>query len=464
MSIRDEVLSSSEILDVRGSAVRSLDHIKELEGGQESLNAFLAIADPEDLEPYDRGPLAGVMVALKDNICTKGLPTTCGSSMLKGYRSPYEATVVKKLRRAGGLIAGKTNLDEFGMGSSTENSAFGPTLNPVDRSLVPGGSSGGSAAAVAAGYVRIALGSDTGGSVRQPAAFCGVVGIKPTYGRVSRYGLIAFASSLDQIGTIGATVLEASLLLEIVSGHDARDSTSAQKPVPSYKDAVVEGVEGMVIGIPTEYFPEQLDPSVRALLDEACERLIDAGAEVRPVSLPHTEFAIPCYYVLATAEASSNLARYDGVRFGVRVPAEGLERMYEGTRGNFGSEVKRRIMLGTYVLSSGYYDAYYGTAQRTRASIAHDFKAAFSEVDVLLTPTSPTPAFPLGERVLDPVAMYLSDVFTVTANLAGIPGLSVPIGTVGGLPLGAQLLGPWWGENRIIAAAGALEASYQEDT
>ena len=464
MSIRDEVLSSSEILDVRGSAVRSLDHIKELEGGQESLNAFLAIADPEDLEPYDRGPLAGVMVALKDNICTKGLPTTCGSSMLKGYRSPYEATVVKKLRRAGGLIAGKTNLDEFGMGSSTENSAFGPTLNPVDRSLVPGGSSGGSAAAVAAGYVRIALGSDTGGSVRQPAAFCGVVGIKPTYGRVSRYGLIAFASSLDQIGTIGATVLEASLLLEIVSGHDARDSTSAQKPVPSYKDAVVEGVEGMVIGIPTEYFPEQLDPSVRALLDEACERLVDAGAEVRPVSLPHTEFAIPCYYVLATAEASSNLARYDGVRFGVRVPAEGLERMYEGTRGNFGTEVKRRIMLGTYVLSSGYYDAYYGTAQRTRASIAHDFKTAFSEVDVLFTPTSPTPAFPLGERVLDPVAMYLSDVFTVTANLAGIPGLSVPIGTVGGLPLGAQLLGPWWGENRIIAAAGALEASCQEDT
>ena len=464
MSIRDEVLSSSEILDVRGSAVRSLDHIKELEGGQESLNAFLAVADPEDLEPYDRGPLAGVMVALKDNICTKGLPTTCGSSMLKGYRSPYEATVVKKLLRAGGLIAGKTNLDEFGMGSSTENSAFGPTLNPVDRSLVPGGSSGGSAAAVAAGYVRIALGSDTGGSVRQPAAFCGVVGIKPTYGRVSRYGLIAFASSLDQIGTIGATVLEASLLLEIVSGHDARDSTSAQKPVPSYKDAVVEGIEGMVIGIPTEYFPEQLDPSVRALLDEACERLIDAGAEVRPVSLPHTEFAIPCYYVLATAEASSNLARYDGVRFGVRVPAEGLERMYEGTRGNFGSEVKRRIMLGTYVLSSGYYDAYYGTAQRTRASIAHDFKTAFSEVDVLFTPTSPTPAFPLGERVLDPVAMYLSDVFTVTANLAGIPGLSVPIGTVGGLPLGAQLLGPWWGENRIIAAAGALEASYQEDT
>ena len=464
MSIRDEVLSSSEILDVRGSAVRSLDHIKELEGGQESLNAFLAIADPEDLEPYDRGPLAGVMVALKDNICTKGLPTTCGSSMLKGYRSPYEATVVKKLRRAGGLIAGKTNLDEFGMGSSTENSAFGPTLNPVDRSLVPGGSSGGSAAAVAAGYVRIALGSDTGGSVRQPAAFCGVVGIKPTYGRVSRYGLIAFASSLDQIGTIGATVLEASLLLEIVSGHDARDSTSAQKPVPSYKDAVVEGVEGMVIGIPTEYFPEQLDPSVRALLDEACERLIDAGAEVRPVSLPHTEFAIPCYYVLATAEASSNLARYDGVRFGVRVPAEGLERMYEGTRGNFGTEVKRRIMLGTYVLSSGYYDAYYGTAQRTRASIAHDFKTAFSEVDVLFTPTSPTPAFPLGERVLDPVAMYLSDVFTDTANLAGIPGLSVPIGTVGGLPLGAQLLGPWWGETRIIAAAGALEASYEEDT
>ena len=464
MSPQVEVLGSSEALDSRGSALRSLDHIKDLESGREGLNAFLAVAEPEDLEPCGQGPLTGVMVALKDNICTKGLPTTCGSLMLKDYRSPYEATVVQRLRRAGGLIAGKTNLDEFGMGSSTENSAFGPTVNPIDRSLVPGGSSGGSAAAVAAGYVRMALGSDTGGSVRQPAAFCGVVGIKPTYGRISRYGLIAFASSLDQIGTIGATVLEASLLLEIVSGHDARDSTSAQKPVPSYKDAVVEGVEGMVIGIPTEYFPEQLDPSVRALLDEACERLIDAGAEVRPVSLPHTEFAIPCYYVLATAEASSNLARYDGVRFGVRVPAEGLERMYEGTRGNFGSEVKRRIMLGTYVLSSGYYDAYYGTAQRTRASIAHDFKTAFSEVDVLFTPTSPTPAFPLGERVLDPVAMCLSDVFTVTANLAGIPGLSVPIGTVGGLPLGAQLLGPWWGENHIIAAAGALEASYKEDT
>ena len=362
------------------------------------------------------------------------------------------------------MIAGKTNLDEFGMGSSTENSAFGPTLNPVDRTLVPGGSSGGSAAAVAAGYVRMALGSDTGGSVRQPAAFCGVVGIKPTYGRISRYGLIAFASSLDQIGTIGATVLEASLLLEVVSGHDPRDSTSAEKPVPRYRDAAVQGIEGMVVGIPTEYFPEQLDPPVRALLDEACERLVAAGAEVRPVSLPHTEFAIPCYYVLATAEASSNLARYDGVRFGARLPAEGLDRMYELTRGNFGAEVKRRIMLGTYVLSSGYYDAYYGTAQRTRASIAHDFTTAFNEVDVLFTPTSPTPAFPLGERVLDPVAMYLSDVFTVTANLAGIPGLSVPIGTVGGLPLGGQLLGPWWGESHIIAAAGALEASYGEDT
>ncbi len=464
MSLQDEILSSSEVLDFRGSTLRSLDDIKELEDGPEGLNAFLAVAEPEDLEACGQGPLEGVMVALKDNICTKRLPTTCGSRILKGYRSPYEATAVQRLRQAGALIAGKTNLDEFGMGSSTENSAFGPTLNPVDRSLVPGGSSGGSAAAVAAGYVRMALGSDTGGSVRQPAAFCGVVGIKPTYGRISRYGLIAFASSLDQIGTIGATVLEASLLLEVVSGHDTRDSTSAEKPVPRYRDAAVQSIKGMVVGIPTEYFPEQLDSPVRALLDEACERLVAAGAEVRPVSLPHTEFAIPCYYVLATAEASSNLARYDGVRFGARLPAEGLDRMYELTRGKFGAEVKRRIMLGTYVLSSGYYDAYYGTAQRTRASIAHDFTTAFNEVDVLFTPTSPTPAFPLGERVLDPVAMYLSDVFTVTANLAGIPGLSVPIGTVGGLPLGGQLLGPWWGESHIIAAAGALEASYGEDT
>ena len=464
MSPQVEVLGSSEALDSRGSALRSLDHIKDLESGREGLNAFLAVAEPEDLEPCGQGPLTGVMVALKDNICTKGLPTTCGSLMLKDYRSPYEATVVQRLRRAGGLIAGKTNLDEFGMGSSTENSAFGPTVNPIDRSLVPGGSSGGSAAAVAAGYVRMALGSDTGGSVRQPAAFCGVVGIKPTYGRISRYGLIAFASSLDQIGTIGTTVLEASLLLEVVSGQDARDSTSAERAVPRYRDSAVQGIEGMVVGIPTEYFPEQLDTGVRALLDEACERLVAAGAEVRPVSLPHTEFAIPCYYVLATAEASSNLARYDGVRFGTRLPAEGLDRLYELTRGNFGTEVKRRIMLGTYVLSSGYYDAYYGTAQRTRASIAQDFRTAFDEVDVLFTPTSPTPAFPLGERVLDPVSMYLSDVFTVTANLAGIPGLSVPIGTVGGLPLGGQLLGPWWGESRIIAAAGALEASYEEDT
>ncbi|MEC7808267.1 MAG: amidase family protein, partial [Gemmatimonadota bacterium] len=316
MSLQDKVLSSSEVLNFRGSGFRSLDDIKELEGGREGLNAFLAVAEPEDLEPCGQGPLEGVMVALKDNICTKRLPTTCGSRILEGYRSPYEATVVQRLRQAGALIAGKTNLDEFGMGSSTENSAFGPTLNPVDRSLVPGGSSGGSAAAVAAGYVRMALGSDTGGSVRQPAAFCGVVGIKPTYGRISRYGLIAFASSLDQIGTIGATVLEASLLLEVVSGHDTRDSTSAEKPVPRYRDAAVQGIEGMVVGIPTEYFPEQLDPPVRALLDEACERLVAAGAEVRPVSLPHTEFAIPCYYVLATAEASSNLARYDGVRFG----------------------------------------------------------------------------------------------------------------------------------------------------
>jgi aspartyl-tRNA(Asn)/glutamyl-tRNA(Gln) amidotransferase subunit A len=405
-----------------------------------------------------------MMVAVKDNICTAKLPTTCGSLVLKDYQSPYEATAVRKLREAGAIIIGKTNLDEFGMGSSTENSAFGPTLNPIDRSFVPGGSSGGSAAAVAAGYTRMALGSDTGGSVRQPAAFCGVVGIKPTYGRVSRYGLVAFASSLDQIGTIGTTVFDASLLLEVVSGHDIRDTTSVEKSVPNYRDATAQSIEGMVVGIPSEYFPDELDPSVRATLDEACERLVDAGARVQPISLPHTEFAIPCYYILATAEASSNLARYDGVRFGTRLPSDGLDQMYELTRGHFGSEVQRRIILGTYVLSAGYYDAYYATAQKARARIAQDFKTAFQEVDIIFTPTSPTPAFPLGERLFEPLAMYLSDVFTVPANLVGIPGISVPIGMAGGLPLGGQLLGPWWSESRLIAAASALESSYGDNT
>jgi len=444
-------------------AASAHERLRRAESSDDGLNAFLAVTAAEDLSGSADGPLAGVPVAVKDNISYSGLPTTCGSKILEAYEAPYEATVVQRLRASGAVVVGKTNMDEFAMGSSTENSAFGPTLNPVDRTRVPGGSSGGSAAAVAAGYVPAALGSDTGGSVRQPAAFCGVVGIKPTYGRVSRKGLVAFASSLDQIGTLGASVEDAAVLLQAVAGHDPRDATSSNLPVPDFCSSVSDGVKGMVVGIPEEYFPDELDADVRRLLDEAKERLVASGAELRSVSLRHTEFAIPCYYVLAPAEASSNLARYDGVRFGTRQPDAETSGMYERTRGAFGAEVRRRIMLGTYALSAGYSDQYYGNAQKVRARIAKDFRAVFEGVDVLFTPTTPTPAFGLGERSLDPVSMYLSDVFTVTANLAGIPGISVPIGTTGGLPMGGQLLGPMWGECAIIAAAGALEASYGGD-
>jgi aspartyl-tRNA(Asn)/glutamyl-tRNA(Gln) amidotransferase subunit A len=396
---------------------------------------------------------------VKDNISTTALPTTCGSRLLDGYQAPYEATVVRKLRDAGGVVIGKTNLDEFGMGSSTENSAYGPTLNPHDRSRVPGGSSGGSAAAIAAGYTTMALGSDTGGSVRQPASFCGVVGIKPTYGRVSRYGLAAFASSLDQVGVLGRTVTDAATLLGAISGHDPHDATTADTPVPDYADDVGRGVAGMVVGVPAEYFPDALDPAIRSLLESGLERLVEAGARLEKVSLAHTSYAIPAYYLLAPAEASSNLARYDGVRFGVRQEGSDIASMYEKTRRGFGDEVKRRIMLGTYALSAGYYDEYYGTAQRARSLIAQDFAEVFARVDVLFTPTAPTTAFSLGERTGDPLAMYMSDVFTVTANLAGIPGVSVPVGYVDGLPVGGQLLAPWWGESTMLAAAGAVEAS-----
>jgi aspartyl-tRNA(Asn)/glutamyl-tRNA(Gln) amidotransferase subunit A len=401
-----------------------------------------------------------VPIAVKDVLATTDLPTTCGSKVLEGYRSPFEATAVRRARAAGAVVIGKTNMDEFAMGSSTENSAYGPTLNPHDRTRVPGGSSGGSAAAVAAGYVPMALGSDTGGSVRQPAAFCGVVGIKPTYGRVSRYGLVAYASSLDQVGTFAGTVAEAARLLAAVSGHDDRDATSAVQPVPDFERAVSRSVEGLVVGVPEEYFPDGLDPEVRRLTDGALEALKAGGAEVRWVSLPHTRWAIPCYYVIATAEASSNLSRYDGVRYGVRNVGDDLVSMYETTRSHgLGAEVKRRIMLGTYALSAGYYDQYYGTAQRARGLITEDFRKVFAGgVDVLFTPTSPTPAFALGERTADPIEMYLSDVFTVTANLAGIPGVSVPIGRVRGLPVGGQVLAPWWQEETMLAAAGALEA------
>jgi aspartyl-tRNA(Asn)/glutamyl-tRNA(Gln) amidotransferase subunit A len=447
------------------AARRAIATIKERENGPEGLNAFLSVADPHYLAvENEHGPLAGVPVAVKDVLATKDLPTTCGSKLLEGYRSPFEATAVRKLRAAGAVVVGKTNMDEFAMGSSTENSAYGPTLNPHDRSRVPGGSSGGSAAAVAAGYVPMALGSDTGGSVRQPAAFCGVVGIKPTYGRVSRYGLVAYASSLDQVGTFAANVRDAACLLQAVSGHDSRDATSVDRPVPDFERAVRSGVAGMVLGVPEEYEPAGLDASIRNHFEVSLRLLESSGAEIRRVSLPHTRFAIPTYYVIATAEASANLSRYDGVRYGRRRPASDLVGVYETTRTRgLGTEVKRRIMLGTYALSAGYYEAYYGTAQRARGLITDDFRGVFeSGVDALLTPTTPTPAFKLGERTADPVSMYLQDVFTVTANLAGIPAMSLPIGRVGGLPIGGQVLAPWWQEERMLAVAGELEHRLRE--
>ncbi len=404
------------------------------------------------------GLLADTPVVIKDNIATVSLPTTCGSHILAGYVSPYEATAITKLRAAGGIIVGKANMDEFAMGSSTEHSAYGPTKNPLDPTRVPGGSSGGSAAAVAAGIVPIALGSETGGSVRQPAAFCGVVGVKPTYGRVSRFGLVAFASSLDQVGVFGATVTDAARGLEAIAGVDAHDATTVDVPVHAYSAAATERLDGLVVGVPREYFPESLDPAVRRRCDRALETLRAAGATIREVALPHTDYAIPVYYIIAPAECSSNLARFDGVRYGLRVEGEGLRGMYEATRSRgFGDEVTRRILLGTYVLSAGYYDAYYRKAQSVRAHIAADFTRVFAHgVDVLFTPTTPGPAFALG-AITDPYEMYLSDIFTVTANLAGIPGMSVPIGTVGGLPIGGQVLANHFDEQTMFRVAFALE-------
>jgi aspartyl-tRNA(Asn)/glutamyl-tRNA(Gln) amidotransferase subunit A len=404
--------------------------------------------------------ILGQPVAVKDNIATLGLATTCGSKILEGYVSPYEATAIRKLREAGAIVISKTNCDEFAMGSSTEHSAYGPTRNPLDPTRVPGGSSGGSAAAVAAGIVRIALGSETGGSVRQPASFCGVVGVKPTYGRVSRFGLVAFASSLDHIGVFGRTVDDAALGLQAIAGHDPNDSTSVDAPVPDYRAAAKESLKGLVIGRPREYFTEALDPRIRDACDAAAERLRSLGAVVRDVTLPHTSLAIPVYYIVAPAEASSNLARFDGVRYGLRITGEGLRGMYEATRsGGFGPEVTRRILLGTYVLSAGYYDAYYRKAMAIRSLIRADFDRVFAEgVRVLLTPTTPSVAFKIG-AISDPYEMYLSDIYTVTANLAGIPGMSVPGGMVDGLPVGVQLLSKHFDEYGMFMAAYGLERS-----
>jgi aspartyl-tRNA(Asn)/glutamyl-tRNA(Gln) amidotransferase subunit A len=419
---------------------------------RKSLNTQSAEARPT-------GVLYGMPVAVKDNICTLEFTTTCGSRILEGYRSPYEATAVAKLKAAGALIAGKTNCDEFAMGSSTEHSAYGRVIHPLDKTRVPGGSSGGSAALVGAGAVPAALGSETGGSVRQPAAFCGVVGIKPTYGRVSRYGLVAFGSSLDQIGVFGRSVHDAARVLSVISGRDPRDSTCEDRD-PLRLPTVPESLQGFVVGLPKEYFPPELDPAVRRACDRAIRMMKELGAAVREVSLPHTPYAVPTYYVIAPAEASSNLARYDGVRYGPRFNgAADLRSLYRSTRGQgFGPEVRRRILIGTYVLSSGYYDAYYRRAQQMRALIAQDFRNVFDRgVDLLFTPTVPSPAFKAGEKLADPIAMYMSDIFTVTANLAGLPAISLPIGRVKGLPIGGQLIGQAFLEDEMIEAAYALE-------
>ncbi len=438
------------------------------EGEVHAFNTVLAdearaAADALDLriaKGEDPGPLAGVPVALKDNLCTRGVPTTCSSRILEGWKPPYDATVVERLAAAGAVVVGKTNLDEFAMGSSTENSAFGPTRNPHDTTRVPGGSSGGSAAAVAAGFAPLALGSDTGGSIRQPAAFCGVVGVKPTYGAVSRYGLVAFASSLDQIGPFAATVADAALLLEVIAGHDPMDSTSNPGPAAAISARLGDGVEGLRVGIVRELV-HGVDADVEARVREAADALAGAGAKVDDVSLPAAVHGLAAYYLIAPAEASSNLARYDGVRYGLRVDGGDVAAMNAATRGaGFGAEVKRRIMLGTYALSAGYYNAYYGQAQRVRTLIIRDFDAAYEDFDVLVSPTAPTTAFTFGAKTSDPLSMYMSDVCTIPSNLAGHPAMTVPYGTGDdGLPVGVQVMAPALGEPVMFRVAAALEAA-----
>jgi aspartyl-tRNA(Asn)/glutamyl-tRNA(Gln) amidotransferase subunit A len=408
----------------------------------------------------DRRPLGGVPVAIKDNMCIEGAPTTCGSRILGHYRPPYTATVVERLRDAGAIVIGKTNLDEFAMGSSTENSAFGVTRNPWDLRRAPGGSSGGSAAAVAAGMAAASLGSDTGGSIRQPASFCGVVGMKPTYGRVSRYGLVAFASSLDQIGPFTRTVEDTALVLNVICGRDARDATSSGAPIPDFTANLDTGLSGLKIGVPWAFLGDSLDASVRASFERLVEAVRGEGATVEEIALPHATYGLAAYYIIANAEASANLARFDGVKYGHRSPhAKTLIEMYTRTREEgFGPEVKRRVLLGTYVLSAGYYDAYYRRAQQVRSLIIDDFAKAFARCDAILLPTAPTPAFELGEKTDDPILMYMNDVFTIPVNLAGLPGVSVPCGmAAGNLPVGAQLIGRAFDEATLLRAAAGVE-------
>ncbi|MFQ6091813.1 MAG: Asp-tRNA(Asn)/Glu-tRNA(Gln) amidotransferase subunit GatA [bacterium] len=435
------------------------------------INAFITLTEERATRQAQRvderlrrgepvGSLAGIPVAVKDNMCMEGVLTTCGSRILSNFVAPYDATVVRRLIEADAVIIGKTNMDEFAMGSSNENSYFGPVKNPHDHERIPGGSSGGSAAAVASGQAILALGSDTGGSVRQPAALCGVVGLKPTYGRVSRYGLVAYASSLDQIGPIAKTVEDCAMVLRVIAGHDPRDSTSVKAEVPSYSEALGGRLKGIRIGLPEEYFAEGLDPEVESAIRDAVEPLTDSGVSIESVSLPHTDYAVAAYYILATAEASSNLARYDGVRYGYRSPGDrGLIDLYIRSRSEgFGQEVQRRIMLGTYALSAGYYDAYYLKAQKVRTLIKEDFDRAFLTYDVLITPTSPTPAFKFGEKLDDPLTMYLSDIYTISANLAGLPAVSIPCGkTQSGLPIGLQITGKPFDEATVLKIAAAIE-------
>ncbi len=435
------------------------------------IHSYLTLSEARALEQASRvdrmvsagealPPLSGVPLGIKDVMVTKGVRTTAGSKILENFIPPYDCTAVARLEAAGAIVLGKMNCDEFAMGSSNENSAYGPVRNPRDTSRVPGGSSGGSAAAVAAGMAVATLGSDTGGSIRQPASFCGVVGLMPTYGRVSRYGLIAFASSLDHIGPLTKTVKDAAIILRVIAGHDPLDSTSANVPVPDYEADLAQPVRGLKIGIPKEYFGDGLDAEVRSAVDAGIAKLSAAGCEMIPISMPHTAYAIPTYYVIATAEASANLARFDGVRYGHRTGnARTLAEMYRKSRDEgFGTEVKRRIMLGTYALSSGYYDAYYLKAQRVRTLLTRDFEEAFQKVDAIVTPTAPTPAFKIGEKSDDPLSMYLADIYTVTADLAGVPGISVPCGkTHSGLPIGLQVLGRHFDESTVLRVAAAVE-------
>jgi aspartyl-tRNA(Asn)/glutamyl-tRNA(Gln) amidotransferase subunit A len=472
MTTKWTIDSAREAIAAKKISARELasEHYKRIEARNAELNAYLTLSQERAYAQADRmdglvaagkplPPLAGVPIAIKDVISTRGIRTTCGSKILEHYVPPYDATAVNRLEAAGAVILGKTNCDEFAMGSSNENSAYGPVRNPEATDRVPGGSSGGSAAAVAAGLAVASLGTDTGGSIRQPGAFCGVPGMMGSYGRVSRYGLIAFASSLDRIGPFANNVADVATVLQIIAGRDPHDSTSTTAPVPEYRVEIGKPVTNLRIGIPTDYFGEGMDGDVRKKIEAGIAVLKKLGCKLVEIRMPHTDYAIATYYIIATAEASSNLARYDGVRYGLRIDDEALLSMYRKTRGaGFGAEVKRRIVLGTYVLSAGYYDAYYLKGQKARALIARDFRDAFTKVDVIVTPTSPVPAFKLGERTADPLQMYLADIYTVTGSLAGVPGISVPCGKIcGKLPVGLQIFGPAFGEARVLQLAHAFE-------